>query len=260
MGLASDKAAFRLQWQRVARRTGTRQEELSLVVNDLARAMRDKWDHLGHVNAQSGAFVTGHLPAKGSLAYLCRFYAGLSEDDRRAAEAECDRAIPEPYWQFLRLHNGARLMNISLQGFTGQRNLRDLADPIGQPISLRYENLFFLRPDYIPHGHFGLGAMNGDWYSQGHLYLASTGEVELINCDHYLIAARWPSFAGFLRDEVSRQLARNDDDGAAIKGSQALPGDTETWEELGRKQDEQRRKNASRPARFKRWLGGFLGS
>ena len=106
---------------------------------------------------------------------------------------------------------------------------------IGQPISIWYQNAVE-RPNYIPDGHLGIGAINGEWSSQGHLYLASTGEVELYNARFDMIGARWSSLAEFLSEEISRRIALYDEEGREPDKSKRLPGDTGDWERLAQKE------------------------
>ena len=216
-------------------------EDAANVMEELVGIVRDRWDKLGYLEADGGAFATGHVPSVAPQAYLCRFYAGLSDAGLNDAEVESERYLPKQYRDFLRSFNGAHIMGISLNGSTGGQNLREIGG-VGQPVSIRYQNVFYTRPEYIPEGHFGLGAMNGPWYSQGHLYLTSTGEVELINSDHDLIAKRWPSFVEFLMQEIPRQLSRYDEAGLEIEGIKRLPGNTDGWEELGKQISDQRKK------------------
>ena len=229
------------------------QDDVATVIEDLVLQVRERWDQLGFVEEETGAFATGRVPHIAPHAYLCRFYAGLSEAELEDAEAESERYLPQPYRDFLRSFNGANIMGISLHGATGGQNLRN-ASSIGQPISIRYQNVFYTRKDFIPEGHFGLGAMNGPCYSQGHLYLTSIGEVELINRDHDLVATRWPSFTDFLRQEITRQLSRFDDEGRETGDVDRLPGVTDEWEALGKSLSDQRKKDDSLPNRLLRKL------
>ncbi|MES0862445.1 SMI1/KNR4 family protein [Ruegeria sp. SCPT10] len=208
--------------------------------NLVSQMMRERWDALGFVEAEDGGFATGHMPSEAPTAYLCRCYAGLSEEGLVCAEEESGRYLPEPYKDLLRVFNGAQIMGISLLGATMGINPRSLEDPIGQPISISYQNLYYLRPEYIPEGHFGFGTMNGDWYSQGQLYLNSTGEVELYHRDFDLVGASWPSLSRFLEDEVSRQMTRYRDDGTEIAEVSPLPGDTKDWERLAKQAEDSR--------------------
>ncbi|WP_299026411.1 SMI1/KNR4 family protein [uncultured Sulfitobacter sp.] len=233
-------------------------ENVAKVIEEFAGIVRDRWDKLGYLEGDGGAFATGHTPAIAPQSYLCRFYAGLSEDGLKDAESESERHLPHQYRSFLSAFNGGHIMGISLHGSTGGSNLRQI-DGIGQPVSIRYQNVFYTRPDYIPEGHFGLGAMNGEYYSQGHLYLTSTGEVELINREHNLIAKTWPSLAGFLSEEIPRQLTRYDEAGLETKRVARLPGNTDDWEALGKAATEERRKEATVLQKVKRGLGGLLG-
>jgi len=147
-------------------------------------------------------------------------------------------------------------MGISLNGFTGGQNLRDI-EGIGQPISIRYQNAFYSRPEFIPESHFGLGAINGPFYSQGHLYLTSLGEVELINRDYDLVATKWPSFTAFLKEEITRQLSRYDDEGREIDKMKRLPGNTGDWEALGKRLSDKRKKEAGFMHKYFYKLGGL---
>lgn len=196
----------------------------------LEQLIRDKYDHLGFMEAQNGAYKTGHVPHVAPLAYLCIRYAGLDEVGIGNAERECERYISEPYRELLGHMNGARLLGISLHGGIGGSVDRSVIG-IGNPVSLRYQNVHG-RPDYIPNGHLGIGAINGPWFSQGHLYLTSSGGVEMFNARFNLIGARWPSLAVFLLDEVSRRFSIYDDEGRILENSKLLPGDADDWERL----------------------------
>jgi hypothetical protein len=87
--------------------------------------------------------------------------------------------------------------------------------------------------------------------------LTSTGEVELINRDHDLIAKRWSSFAEFLKQEISRQLSRYDETGLELEGINRLPGNTENWEALGKKVSDNRKKEGTVSHKLMRKLRGF---
>lgn len=212
--------------------------DISGTILELTQLVRGRWDNLGVLEAKNGAFATGHTPFIAPHAYVCRLYAGLSDEELNGAEAESERYLPNSYREFLKIHNGAEIMGICLFGATGGHNLREIEDTIGQPISLRYHNAFYFRSDYIPEGHFGIGSMNGERYSQGHLYLTSTGEVELLNSRYNIIGATWPSLSEFLRQETQRQMALYDDTGAIMKGAKKLPGVTDDWERLAKEHEE----------------------
>lgn len=196
----------------------------------LDEQLRERYDPLGSVEGENGAYRTGHVPHVAPYAYLCSRYAGLDDKGARDAENEAERYIPKPYKELLRHMNGARILGVSLHGGIGGSVDRSGAG-IGQPISIRYQNVVE-RPDYIPDGHLGIGAINGEWSSQGHLYLASTGEVELYNARFDMIGARWSSLSDFLEDEIPRRFSIYDDEGREIEKSKRLPGDTEDWERL----------------------------
>ncbi|WP_417268208.1 SMI1/KNR4 family protein [Celeribacter baekdonensis] len=194
--------------------------------------LRRRYNLLGFVNGKNCAYQTGHVPHVAPFAYLCTRYAKLDDDGVRDAENEAERYIPEPYKEFLRHMNGARILGVSLHGGIGGSVDRSGVG-IGQPISIRYQNAVE-RPHYIPNGHLGIGAINGEWFSQGHLYLASTGEVELYNAKFDMVGARWSSLSDFLENEIPRRFAIYDDEGREIEKSKRLPGDTEDWERLAR--------------------------
>lgn len=229
-------------------------QNLTDIIDVTVRAVRERWDPLGYVEAES-AFATGHTPSVAPMAYLCRFYAGLDDAALGDAEGESERHLPAVYRQFLRAYNGAHVMGVSLMGATGGQNLRDAAAAIGQPVSIRYQNAFYLRPDFIPEGHFGIGTMNGNGNAQGHLYLTSTGEVELINREHNLIAITWPSLADFLSTEIPRQFSRYDAQGNDTGQVARLPGNTQDWEALGKQAADQRKKENSVSHKLMRKLG-----
>jgi len=126
--------------------------------------------------------------------------------------------------------NGARLLGVSLHGSIGGSVDRSGVG-MGQAVSIRYQNVIE-RPAYIPAGHLGIGVINGEWTSQGHLYLASTGEVELYHRDLDLIGAKWPSLEDFLADEIPRRTTLYDEQGRELDKSKRLPGDTGDWERL----------------------------
>ena len=207
-------------------------------VSELTVLLREKLDPLGCSEGEAGAFQTGHVPHVAPLAYLCVCYSGLNEEGLQAAEEECGRYIPDPYREFLACMNGASILGVSLFGtIFGAVDRSGLG--IGQPISLRYGNVVE-RPGYIPQGHLGIGGINGERYSQGALYLASTGEVEFYNSHANMIGAKWESFSNFLNEEMPRRLSLYDERGFKIKGAKHLPGDTEDWERLGKEEYEKR--------------------
>lgn len=207
-------------------------DKVAKVLNELEIVLRKRLDPLGCVEAENGAYMSGHAPHIAPLAYHLRRYAGLDEEGIRQAEAECDRYIHQDYKDFLRRMNGVRLFKLSLHGTIGSSVDRSGAG-IGQPISIWYQNVVE-RPEYIPAGHLGIGAINGASHSQGHIYLASTGEVELYNARCDLIGARWPSLSDFLNSEIARQLSLYDATGHFIAGGKQLPGDTDQWEDIAK--------------------------
>lgn len=231
--------------------------DVAKAINDIVKIIRGRWDRLGCLEADGSAFATGHIPTIAPHAYLCRFYAGLSDAELGEAEAECERYLPPPYREFLKSFNGAAIMGISLYGATGGQNPR-AAEGIGQPISIRYQNTLYTRPAFVPKGHFCLGAMNGLRHSQGYLYLTSAGEVELINRDRELIAATWPSFTDFLRQEVPRQMSRYDEEGQETGGVPPLPGNTDNWEALARKTSDDSKNESTLFLRTLRRLRGVI--
>lgn len=219
--------------------------DISASFQKLTTQTREALDPLGYMDGANGAFKTGHIPDVAPFAYLATFYAGLDGTGIQAAEAECDRFIPDAYRALLRHTNGLRLGELSLHGTTSQAAYTS-GPGIGQPISLVYQNVYE-RPDYIPNGHLGIGAMNGAWHSQGHLYLASTGEVEMYHRDANLLGARWASFEEFLLSEIPRQLSLYDAGGRIKSDVKQLPGDTETWEAIAEaKKGEQARASGLR--------------
>ncbi|UWQ05723.1 SMI1/KNR4 family protein [Aliiroseovarius crassostreae] len=214
--------------------------DISALFQQLSAQVRETLDPLGYREAERGAFHTGHVPHVAPYAYLAKFYPGLDENGLEAAEAECDRFIPAPYREFLQNSNGLWLGKLSLHGATfGSVDRTDFL--VGKPISLSYQNIHE-RPDYIPNGHLGIGAMDGEWYSQGSLYLSSMGEVEMYHREANLLGARWVSFADFLRSEIPRQLSLYDAEGNLKPETKKLPGDTDDWEAVGKAADEQRRR------------------
>lgn len=192
--------------------------------------LRRRYDKLGFVQGENGSYLTGHVPHVAPLAYLCVRYPSLDDDAIGKVEEEAGRHIAEPYRQLLGHMNGARLLGVSLHGGVfGSVDRSGVG--IGQPISIRYQNAVE-RPDYIPHGHLGIGAINGERRSQGHLYLTATGEVEMYLAHFDVIGARWTSLAAFLAEEFSRRFSLFDDAGKEIQKASRLPGDTRDWERL----------------------------
>lgn len=202
--------------------------------------LREKLDPLGYDESEAGAYRTGHVPHVAPEAYLCWRYPGLDDDGMARAEQECGHYISEPYREFLRCMNGARILGVSLQGSIGGLVDRS-GSGIGQPISLQYQNALG-RPSYIPQGHLGFGTINGEWHSQGHLYLASTGEVELYNALFDMVGARWATLADFLGEEIPRRFSLFDEMGREVKGAKRLPGDTANWEMLAEEANKQSHK------------------
>lgn len=229
-------------------------QSVSEVLQQLDRQLREQLDPLGFVDGDGGAFMTGHEPHEFPQFYLFRRYAGLNSDGMLAAEQECDRHISEPYREFLTYMNGAKVLGVSLQGTIGSLVDRS-GQGIGQPISIRYRNAIE-RPEYIPQGHLSIGSINGDWYSQGHLYLTSTGEVEFYNAKFDLVGARWPSLADFLSDEIPRRLEFHDESGLVMSGAKKLPGDTDNWEQLAQEIDQQDKAEGSLSGRIRKFFRG----
>jgi hypothetical protein len=203
----------------------------------LDQIIRRKYDHLGFIAGQSGAYQTGHVPHIAPYAYLCTRYAGLDEAGILDAENTCGRFISQPYREMLGQMNGAHLLGVSLYGGIGGSVDRSGVG-IGKPISIWYQNAVE-RPDYIPNGHLGIGGINGPWFSQGHLYLTSTGEVELYNAKFNIIGARWPSLAEFLGEEIPRRFSLHDDEGRKLENAKLLPGDTDDWERLAQEANQE---------------------
>ncbi|GAA6181233.1 hypothetical protein NBRC116594_26710 [Shimia sp. NS0008-38b] len=199
-------------------------------LQELDNAIRQRFDPLGFFEGPNGSFATGRVPAVAPQAHLCWRYAGLDEAGIEAAENSAGRYIPEPYKALLRHMNGARFLGVSLLGEIGGSVDRS-GIGIGQPVSIRYQNIIG-RPDYIPNGHLGIGAINGEWFSQGHLYLTTTGEVELYNARCDLIGKRWPSLVAFFNEEMNRRFTLYEPNGSKKSGAKHIPGDTEDWEQL----------------------------
>jgi hypothetical protein len=212
------------------------------VLIKLEKAIRNRFDHLGYMEGDDGSFATGHVPHVAPYAYLCRRYSGLDHAGILEAEAESSRTIPASYKELLSHMNGASMLGVSLNGAVGGSVDRS-GDGIGQPISIWYQNGY--RPDYIPEGHLGIGAINGEWFSQGHLYLASTGEVELYNAKCNLVGAKWRSLAEFLDVEILRRFELYDDNGVEAENNKKLPGDTDSWEGLAEEIEKRERFEAS---------------
>lgn len=227
-------------------------QSVSEVLPQLERDLRERLDPLGFVNGDGGAFMTGHEPHKFPHFYLFRRYAGLDHEGIQAAERECERHIYEPYRELLTHMNGADVLGVSLQGAI-RGSVDRSGQEIGQPISIWYTNAVE-RPAYIPQGHLGIGSINGDWYSQGSLYLASTGEVELYNAKFDLIGARWPSLAAFLLEEIPRRLDFHDEYGLVKSGAKRLPGDTDDWEQLAQEAAQQEKAERSLSGRIRRFF------
>lgn len=225
---------------------------MSEIVEKTKSQLLQKWGHLGMIEGEGGACAIGHTPQFAPFAYLCRFFPALTDEQINEADAICSRPFPLQYRKFLAQTNGAELMRVRLQGAVGlvERNPNDV---IGQPVSLRYQN-DIERPDYIPEGHFGFGLINGNWYSQGHLYLTNTGEVELYNSHCDLIGARWESLDAFLENEVARQIKLHDADGSIRQDVHHLPQDTLDWEKLGEAHKAATNKYHSFPRRMLRFL------
>ena len=95
--------------------------DISALFQKLTAQIREALDPLGYRDAEHGAFITGHVPHVASLRISSKCLRGVAmESGLEAAEAECDRFIPEVYRAFLRHTNGLRLGQLSLHG----RNFR----------------------------------------------------------------------------------------------------------------------------------------
>ena len=69
-------------------------QNLTDIIDVTVRAVRERWDPLGYVEAES-AFATGHTPSVAPMAYLCRFYAGLDDAALGDAEGEAKDICPQ---------------------------------------------------------------------------------------------------------------------------------------------------------------------
>lgn len=107
-------------------------QNLTDIIDVTVRAVRERWDPLGYVEAES-AFATGHTPSVAPMAYLCRFYAGLDDAALGDAEGESERHLPAVYRQFLRAYNGAHVMGVSLMGGQGSKTCAIRQRPLGSP-------------------------------------------------------------------------------------------------------------------------------
>jgi hypothetical protein len=225
-------------------------QSVSSTLHHLMTIIRERFDSLGFVDEEAGAFATGHTPQVAPFAYLCRWYPGIHPERQRAAEEECGQRMHPSYWEFLTSTNGADLLGVSLHGVLGGFLDRSGTSVVGQPISIRYQNMVE-RPHYVPEGHLGIGAINGEWVSQGHLYLTAKGQVELYNARLNMIGARWDSLQDFMMDEIPRRLTLFDDAGDEIRGTKRLPGNTENWERLAQ---ESKRRNSGAKGLFRRLM------
>ena len=193
--------------------------------------VRERWDRLGAKPGPDGSFATGNVPSKAPRFYLARFYPPLSENELKDCEERLQRTIPISYREFLSETNGLRVGKLSLQGFVFALK-RDPSDDIGQPVSLDYGNIYGVSE--MPAGYFCIGAINGEYYSQGQLHITSLGTVELRHRDTHQVGHTWTSFETFIEDEIGRQLELYDENGNTRADVRHLPGNTDDWERISK--------------------------
>ncbi len=159
-----------------------------------------------------GGVILCHTPSVAPLAYLHRIYPVLLPEQIAQLEVEIGQAPPRDYRAFLTsVGNGASLYNLSLYGFV-HGLVRDAADPLGQPISLRYGNIIE-RPHGLHEDAIAIGGMVG-WSSRGLLVMEPGGEVLLVHPhDGSDVAVRWPDLDGMLQDEMARLSSLHDPQG-----------------------------------------------
>lgn len=195
------------------------------------------WAHLGVVEGDNSSKAIGHVPHVAPMAYLAQIYEPLREDQIPEIFEQLGVSPPQEYLEFLMIHNGMRFGHLSLNGHVVLID-RTISE-IGQPVSLLYGNLYGKR-DYLPKSHFGIGVMNGNWYSQGELYLTSDRTVEMYLKEENILGYVWESFTDFLMSETQRQIALHDENGSIRKNVHHLPGDTLTWEAIAKAKSEAR--------------------
>lgn len=221
---------------------------VSLAAKAAIEAIREHLAPLGFVEGRNGAFRTRSLPRPdGSQRSGARVFSALTDAEMDALARTLPFPVPErsaaeiprTLRDFYAVANGMELFGLAIFG-----DYSRVEPAAAAPVGLYYGMIE--RPPGTPKMHFGFGAINGAWAAQGKLYLAEDGSVDFRHGDTGKVGARWPSFAAFLRQEVTRQLRVHDLAGDLLPGEEALPGDCQDWEDVSKALAERRQRGTLR--------------
>lgn len=121
-----------------------------------------KFQNLGIGNSSDGAMLIGHVPFKGSEAWLNEMFPVLDKSEIESLEHQLHASIPEEYKDFLQnFSNGLILLTatLSLDGFRRQLT-RDSKANSRQPFSIITPNVYE-RPENAKKVIFSLADING---------------------------------------------------------------------------------------------------
>ncbi|WP_146894417.1 SMI1/KNR4 family protein, partial [Chryseobacterium rhizosphaerae] len=122
-----------------------------------------KFQNLGLANSSDGAMLIGHVPFKGSEAYLNIIYPKLDIEEIASLEKELHTTIPDEYKHFLMNYsNGTNILSSTLSLYGLRRQLtRDPKANSRQPFSPISANLYE-RPDNAKDSFFFIGSYQWD--------------------------------------------------------------------------------------------------
>jgi len=174
-----------------------------------------KFENLGIGNSSDGAMLIGHVPFKGSEAWLNIIYPKVSAEEISLLEKDLNAFVPESYKHFLmNFSNGANILSSTLSLYGLRRQLtRDPKANSRQPFSPVSANLYE-RPDNAKEGYFFIGSYQWDG---SRLYIDR--ETNIVHCcERYDATSKiqWNSFQEMLLSELKRLYTFFDEEGREI--------------------------------------------
>lgn len=179
-----------------------------------------KFSNLGLENSSDGAMLIGHVPFKGSEAWLNEMFPVLDNKEIEILEEQLKTDIPFEYKDFLQnFSNGLILLTatLSLDGFRRQLTRSPKANS-RQPFSIITPNVYE-RPDNVKESYFFIGGYQWDGSL---LYIDK--DTNIVHCglpDDATSKVQWNSFQEMLLSELKRLYSFFDNEGREIDEDQS---------------------------------------
>ena len=182
-------------------------------LSDLESRVTSDWRHLSVQRTASGVRCVGHVPQVGDLAWLHRFYPGISAAELDWSERRMSRPIPPAWREVLEAMSGLTLFigDVSLSGLlSGGLMRRNPEDP--GPFSIESDNGARVRyGPLVARDDFVIG---GSAAGQGGLYVLHLDQsVSKTDVQATTLLARWSSVPEMLDAEYGTFAALYDRDG-----------------------------------------------